>query len=201
MLDAHLRTYIDPPLNRIGRGLAAAGVTANAVTLIGLVLGLVAATTIALGYPGWALIPLIGSRLLDGLDGAVARATKRTDFGGYLDISCDFLFYGAIPLGFILMDPGANAIAGAVLLLSFYVNGASFLGYAALAARRGLETSQRGLKNIYYSGGLLEGTETIAFFVLICCLPAQFAPLAFVFAALCFFTTVQRTLTARRNFE
>lgn len=201
MLDAALRKHIDPPLDRLGRSLASLGLTANAVTLIGLALGLGSAGLIALGAPGWALLPLLASRLADGLDGAVARATRRTDFGGYLDISCDFLFYGAVPLGFVLMDPDTNGVAGAILLLSFYVNGASFLGYAALAARRGMETQRRGLKNIYYSGGLLEGTETIAFFVLICLLPGFFAPLALVFAGLCFLTTTQRIITARRNFS
>lgn len=201
MLDATLRKHIDPPLDRLGRSLATLGLTANAVTLIGLALGLASAGMIALGAPGWALVPLLASRLADGLDGAVARATRRTDFGGYLDISCDFLFYGAVPAGFVLMDPEVNGVAGAILLLSFYVNGASFLGYAALAARRGMESRLRGLKNIYYSGGLLEGTETIAFFVLICLFPAYFAPLALVFAGLCFFTTTQRIVTARRVFS
>ncbi len=70
-----------------------------------------------------------------------------------------------MPLGFVLLEPGSNAVAGAVLLLSFYVNGASFLGFAILAEKRGLETRARGAKSIHCSGGLLEGTETIAFFV------------------------------------
>ena len=40
MLDAKLRPVIDPPLNRIGRALAGAGVTANALTFVGVALGL-----------------------------------------------------------------------------------------------------------------------------------------------------------------
>ncbi len=104
----------------------------------------------------------------------MARATRRTDFGGYLDIIADFLFYGAIPLGFVLLDPAANAVAGAALLLSFYVNGASFLGFAILAEKRGLATRAQGLKNLYYSGGLLEGAETIGFFVRSASGPARF---------------------------
>lgn len=198
MLDAYLRPLIDPPLDKAGRALAARGVTANAVTLAGLVLGLVAAAMIALGAPGWALLPLAACRIADGLDGAVARASRRTDFGGYLDITADFLFYGAIPLGFVLLDPSANAVAGSVLLLAFYVNGASFLGFAILAEKRALVTEAQGLKNLYYSGGLLEGTETIAFFVAICLWPAVFAPLAWLFAALCFLTSALRILHARR---
>jgi phosphatidylglycerophosphate synthase len=199
MLDAPARRLIDPPLNRLGRGLAARGVSADAVTLVGLVLGLAAAATIAAGHPGWALLPLVASRLADGLDGAVARATRGTDFGGYLDIWSDFLFYGAVPFAFALADP-ANALPAAFLLLSFYVNGTSFLGYATLAERRGLESSAQGIKSLYYSAGLLEGTETIAFFVLICLLPSWFEPLAWGFGALCLLTAAARVLNARTVF-
>jgi phosphatidylglycerophosphate synthase len=200
MLDAAIRRLIDPPLDRMGRRLARAGVGADAVTLVGLGLGLVAAGLIAAGWTWLALVPLVASRLADGLDGAVARATRRSDFGGYLDIVADFLFYGAVPLGFVLLDPGANGVAGAVLLLAFYVNGASFLGFAVLAEKRGIETRAQGLKNLYNSGGLLEGTETIAFLVAVCLWPGGFAPLAAAFAALCFRTTLLRVLHARRAF-
>jgi phosphatidylglycerophosphate synthase len=201
MLDAILRRHIDPPLNRIGRRLAALGVSADAVTLAGLALGLAAAALVAAGAPRWALLPLLLSRLADGLDGAVARATRRTDFGGYLDIVADFAFYGAVPTGFVLLDPAGNGAAGAVLLLSFYVNGAGFLGFAILAEKRGMETQAQGLRNLYYSGGLLEGTETIAFLVAICLWPASFALLAWLFAALCFLTTLMRLMHARHAFQ
>lgn len=200
MLDAPFRRLIDPPLDRAGRALARRGVGADAVTLAGLALGLAAAAMIAAGAPGWALAPLLLSRLADGLDGAVARATRRSDFGGYLDITSDFLFYGAVPLGFVVLDPGANGLAGAVLLLSFYVNGTSFLGFAILAEKHRLTTEARGIKNLYFSGGLLEGTETIAFFVVLCVWPASFAPLAWGFSGLCFLTALTRVLHARKVF-
>lgn len=200
MLDAAARKLIDPPLNALGKTLAARGVTADGVTLAGLALGLLAAAMIAVGWAGLALVPLLASRLADGLDGAVARASQKTDFGGYLDIACDFLFYGAIPFGFVVMDPTANAIAGAFLLTSFYFNGTSFLGYAILAEKRGLETSAQGIKSLYFSNGLLEGTETIVFFVLLCLFPASFALLAWVFGTLCFATATLRLFAARRVF-
>ena len=200
MLDAKVRPVIDPFLNRQGAVLARARVRADAVTAAGLVLGLVAAAVIALGAPGWALVPLLLSRLADGLDGAVARASRKTDFGGYLDIAADFFFYGAVPLAFVWLDPAANGAAGAFLLTAFYVNGTTFLGYAILAERRKMETSARGAKSLYFTGGLLEGTETIVFFVLVCLWPASFAPAAWVFGALCFVTAGSRVLLARQVF-
>lgn len=200
MLDRFARQLIDPPLNQLGKGLAAAGATANGVTLAGLGLGLVAAALIALGAPGWALLPLLASRIADGLDGAVARVTQKTDFGGYLDIAADFLFYGAIPFAFVVADPAANGVAGAFLLTSFYVNGTSFLGYAILAEKHGHKTDAQGQKSLYYSNGILEGTETIAFFVLLCLIPQHFAPLAWAFGILCFATALLRIYAAKQNY-
>ncbi|MFN3663906.1 CDP-alcohol phosphatidyltransferase family protein [Yoonia sp.] len=201
MLDRHLRPLIDPPLDRIGHGLALRGVSANAVTLAGLGLGLLAALVIWLGAPLWALIPLLASRLADGLDGAVARATRKTDFGGYLDIVADFLFYGMIPLAFVLTDPAGNGAAGAFLLASFYFNGTSFLGYAILAERHGDQTTAQGQKSLYYSNGILEGTETIVFFILLCLFETFFAPLAWVFGTLCFVTAGLRIYAASRIYR
>jgi phosphatidylglycerophosphate synthase len=200
MLDGMMRRLIDPPLNAAGRALAGWGVSAAQVTLLGLGFGLLAALTLALGGQGWAaLLPLLAGRIADGLDGAVARATQKTDFGGYLDIFCDFVFYAAIPLAFVLRDPG-NGAAGAFILATFYINGASFLGYAVLAEKRGLETQAQGEKTLYYSAGLLEGTETIALFALLCLWPTLFVPLAWIFGALCLVTAIARLLLARRLF-
>lgn len=200
MLDGLMRRAIDPTLDRWGMRLARRGWDADRITLAGLACGLVAAALIAAGWTALALLPLAASRLADGLDGAVARATAKTDFGGYLDIASDFLFYGAIPFGFVLLDPAANGIAGAFLLLSFYVNGTTFLGYAILAEKRRMQTAARGSKSLYFTGGLLEGTETIAFFVVLCLWPGAFAPLAWGFGVLCLLTALSRVLLARQVF-
>lgn len=196
-----MRKLIDPPLNAVGRKLAANGVRANGITLAGLAIGLIAAGMIALGEPLLALIPLLISRIADGLDGAVARATQPTDFGGYLDITADFLFYGAIPFAFVVMNPDAHGLAGAFLLTSFYFNGTSFLGYAILAEKNAMVTTAQGHKSLYYSNGILEGTETILFFVLLCLFPAAFVPLAWGFGAACFATGFLRIYGAYQVFN
>ena len=201
MLDRVARRLIDPPLNVIGARMARLGIAANAVTIAGLALGLIGAACVAFGHFATGLIFILLGRLLDGLDGAVARHSRKTDFGGYLDITCDFLMYGAVPLAFVLHDPALNGAAGAFLLASFYTNGASFLGYAILAERFDLETSAQGVKSLYYSNGLLEGTETIVFFILLCLFPAAFAGMAWVFGTLCFVTAVLRVWGARHVFD
>ncbi|MDZ4087358.1 MAG: CDP-alcohol phosphatidyltransferase family protein [Tabrizicola sp.] len=202
MLDGMIRDVIDAPLDRGGRWLAARGASADAVTLVGLGLGLAGAALLAVGVSGLIVALLVlASRLADGLDGAVARARGKSDFGGYLDIVCDFAFYGAIPLGFVLFDPALNGAAGAFLLAAFYVNGATFLGYAILAAKRGMETRSRGEKSLYFTAGLLEGTETILFFLLIVLIPGLFVPAAWVFGALCLVTAAARVALAVRTFR
>lgn len=198
MFDARLRPLIDPPLNRLGSALARSGVSANAVTLTGFCAGILAAIAIALGDPLAGLVLIALNRLADGLDGAVARATRKTDLGGYLDITLDFFFYGAIPFAFAVYDPSANALAAAALLLSFYANGSAFLAFAIMAQKHGLETDRQGSKSLYYIGGLAEGAETIALFVLMCLWPSGFAVLAWGFAAVCALSAAARVLIAVR---
>ena len=200
MLDGVMRRLIGPPLDALGGALAARGIGANQVTLAGLIAALGCGACAALSAPLPALALLVLSRLADGLDGAVARRTGLSDFGGYLDILADFVFYAAVPLGLALADPTGNALPAAVLLASFYLNGASFLGFAILAARRGLTTEQRGAKSLYFTTGLAEGTETIIVFVAMLLWPAGFAALAYGFAALCLVTCGARLGLAARVF-
>ena len=147
MLDGQMRMLIDPVVGRWADRLVPMGWTANEMTLLGLVLGLGSAVMIAAGWPGLALVPLLVSRVADGLDGAIARVTRKTDLGGFFDIVADFLFYGAVPMAFAWANPGANAIPAAFLLLTFYVNGASFLAYAVLAERHGMATAARVVRH------------------------------------------------------
>ena len=189
---------IDPPLNAIGVRLANAGISANMVTVSGFCLGLLAAVSIAFGYflAGFVLIAL--NRLFDGLDGAVARASQKTDLGGYLDITLDFFFYGAIPLAFAIQAPETNALPAAALLASFYANGSAFLAFAIMAEKRNLSTSHQGAKSLYYIGGLAEGTETIGLFLLMALLPAWFPILAWAFAGVCLVSASARVLIGLR---
>ena len=199
MLDSYMRRVIDPPLDRAGRRLAAAGVAANAVTVAGFAIGLLAIPCLAAEWYGLALAAILLNRLADGLDGAVARHATLTDFGGYLDIVCDFIVYAGVAFGFALARP-ENALPAAFLILSFVGTGTSFLAFAILAAKRGLTSEARGRKSLYYLGGLTEGTETVAAFTAFCLFPGAFPTLAYIFGALCWLTTAARVASARRSF-
>jgi phosphatidylglycerophosphate synthase len=201
MLDAWMRRRINPSMDRIGAFAVRGGVRANQVTVAGIVLGVAAAGAIAFGAYATGLVLFLLNRLFDGIDGAVARHSKVTDFGGYLDIVGDFIVYAAFVFGFAVARPEENAVAAAFLILSFVGTGSSFLAYAILAAKRRVTTDLRGQKSLYYLGGLTEGSETIAAFVLMCLLPDSFAAVAWVFGALCWITTGTRVLAAARSFS
>lgn len=194
MFDARLRKLIDPPLNRIASLVVRSGVGANAITLAGA--ALVIPLFYALLAQNWllALALLLANRVLDGLDGAVARLRGPTAWGGYLDSLCDYLFYIAVPLGFAFAAP-ANELSALILTASFILTAVSFLALAAIMAGRDLG---HGTKAFTYSSGLMEGGETIAFFVAMCLFPALFPQLALLFAALCGVTVLQRLWQARR---
>ncbi len=185
MLDRLAIGWLKPGLDRLAAPLVRAGVGADAVTWAGFAIGIGAALAISQRQFGLGLALLLVSRLADGLDGAVARQTQPTDRGAFLDITLDFLFYASIPLAFALADPGANALAAAVLLAAFIGTGSGFLAYAVMAERRQLASKAFPAKGIFYLGGLTEATETIVCFALMCLWPAQFASFAYVFAALC----------------
>ncbi|MGB1357621.1 MAG: CDP-alcohol phosphatidyltransferase family protein, partial [Candidatus Puniceispirillaceae bacterium] len=89
MFDAALRPFVDRILNPVGRQLAASGISANQVSVVGFAFGVAAAVAVATGAGLIAALLLAANRLCDGLDGAVARANGPTDLGGFLDITLD----------------------------------------------------------------------------------------------------------------
>lgn len=192
MLDRHVHPRIKPRLNRLVERLDKPTITADGLTLVGFAIGVLALSFLALGWYLAALVAIVLNRLLDGLDGALARRRGITDAGGFLDIALDFLFYALVPFGFALATPAENALAAAWLLFAFIGTGSSFLAFAALAAKHDIDNPGYAHKSFYYLGGLTEGTETILLFALCCLFPMHFALFAWIFGALCWLTTTTR---------
>lgn len=206
MLDRWTMPLAQGPLNRLAAGLARRRIRPDQVTLWAFLIGMLALPLLILEWYLPALMVILLNRLGDGLDGALARMTgQESDAGGFLDIGLDFVFYAAVVLGFALADPQANALAAAFLLFAFIGTGTSFLAFAIMATRHGLERPRFQKKAFYYLHGLTEGTETVLAFVLFCLFPAHFALLATLFAVACLVTTATRlwggyrTLVALRS--
>lgn len=167
-------------------------------------IGLLAAVTAAVGNYWAALLLWLVNRVLDGLDGEVARLTGRqSDWGGYLDIVCDFVIYALVPfaLAWSLGSPGA-LFAVAFLLVTFYVNAGSWLYMSALIEkRRELGETSRALTSIKIPTGLIEGTETILFYSLFLLLPAYAPYLMILMGFLVIITIFQRLSWAESQLQ
>ncbi len=189
MLDPLARAALKPAARWGGGRLAAMGVSPDALTLSGFVIGMGAA--VAAGRALWtvALVLWLVNRGLDGLDGAVARADEPTERGALLDIAADFTVYGAFVVGVAVAVPDAR-LACAVLLAAYYVNGSVFLAFSSLAERRDLDIGDE--RSFRFIGGLAEGTETVIVHVLFCLLPAAAAVIAWTFATVVAATALWR---------
>ena len=201
MIDPKLLPITRAVLDVPARLLVRLGVTADQVTVSGFVVGLLAVPLLALEHYTAALIAILLNRLADGLDGAVARRTQLTDAGGYIDIVLDFIFYSAVVFGFLLASPEQNAVAAGVLLVTFMGTGSTFLAFASVAGKRGIENPSYPNKSLHYMGGLTEGFETILAFVSFCLWPQHFAVLAYIFAAACWITAITRIVAGYRTLK
>tara|TARA_R110000744_G_scaffold2953_7_gene11739 strand:- start:3564 stop:4184 length:621 start_codon:yes stop_codon:yes gene_type:complete len=199
MLDPILNKLLKKPLCSAAKQLIKRGATADSVTVAGFVIGMLAVPAIIYGQYVLALCLILLNRLGDGLDGAIARETSPSDAGGFLDITLDFIFYSAIVFAFVCANPMDNAIAGSFLMLSFMGTGGSFLAFAIMASKHGIDSPNYPQKSLHYMGGLAEGFETILVLCLFCLFPNQFVLIASVFAVICWLTAIIRIWVGYRT--
>ena len=193
MIDHILRSPKEQVLRPLAKRLA--DLEPTSVTLLALGIGLGAVVALIFKLNALALGLWLLNRLLDGLDGELARLTgKQTDLGGYLDILVDYTVYAAIPITLALTNPSPlNVIAIVTLLGFFYLNTASWMYLAALLEKRNLGSSaQNERTSITMPTGLIEGAETVVFYCLFIVFPYYLATLFFIMSGLLLITTVQR---------
>jgi len=200
MFDQTLRVYKDDLLRPLAAQLRR--VSPNVITVLAMVIGMAAAGAAAQQWY-WAALGLwLLNRLLDGLDGMVARVHDRqSDFGGYLDIVLDFVVYAAVPVGLYWGNQtGMNALALALLLSSFYINAASWIYLSAILEKRSVGASARGeVTTVTMPNGLVAGAETILFFCLFLLWPGALFWLFSAMTVMVLLSVGQRLVWARRN--
>lgn len=189
VLDAHARALTAPALDRGARLLANAGLRAGQLTVVGWGVGVAACVAAALGLWPAALGLWLGNRLLDGLDGALARIHGPTDRGGFLDLVADFSIYAGFVFGVAVAVPSAR-LAVVALLSAYYVSGTAFLALSSLLERRRDQFGDG--RSFRFVGGLAEGTETVVVYALFTLLPTHAATIAWTFAAAVVVTAAQR---------
>jgi CDP-diacylglycerol--glycerol-3-phosphate 3-phosphatidyltransferase len=141
MFDGHWRTPVDRGLAPIGASLRRAGVTADTVTVAGIVMASLAAVAIGAGHLRVGLLLLVLTGIPDALDGAVAKASGTTStrgafFDSVSDRLTDALLFGGVAWHLASTEPGRImmlpvALMAAAMLVSYQRAKAESLGFTA----------------------------------------------------------------------
>lgn len=195
MFDRYIIPVSSAIFEKPGNILVAKGISGDIVSLLGFVFGIAAAVTIGLGLATPAIMLILLNRIIDGLDSAMARAGGMSDFGRYLDIIFNFLFYAAFALAFAFAD-SSNALAAAILIFALLSLGSTIIAYAVVAIGRGMNADATGNLWIDIFAELIETSETTLALILLALLPSYFGAIALLFAFLCLITAATRIIKA-----
>lgn len=190
MLDEELREGAKPLYKLPARILAERGITGNALTGVGLAIGALCLVTIAFELNAVALVLWLLNRLLDGLDGEVARLRgESSELGAFVDIVADFFMYGGFLVALAVQHPDAR-LALVALFFAYYLNGTVFLALSGILERLKRERlTERGL---HFRRSLTEGFETIIAGTLFLLLSGHVSTIAWIFAVMVFISAAQR---------
>ena len=180
----------------LAQKMVAWGISANAVTLVGFVIGLLAINFLAIESYGWALVCILLNRFSDVLDGAVAKAGKPTDFGLFFDATLDYMFYAGVIFGFALANPAQNAVAATFLMFGFISSACALLAYAIVAYQDKTVSRPHFNESPFYLGGIAQGFETFVTMVALCIVPHLFMPLSIILGIFCFIKAVSVVISA-----
>lgn len=196
MIDAPVRARIDPALNRVGARLHRRGVRAAHVTALGLLVGIAAAASVVLEHWWLALALWLANRLLDGIDGPIARAAAPTPLGGYLDFVADYVVYVSIPVAMAWALPELRLVI-ACMFAAFLLNIVQLLTLSSIAEQQRRVSSDG--RALHFGRGLIEGGETILAYAIALAIPTH-ADITFsIFAILVLVTAMQRFRDAVRQ--
>lgn len=187
-------------INALAKKLVKIGVSANFITILGFMIGIFAINFLSLERYGYALICILINRFFDALDGAIARNTKVTDFGVFLDATLDYIFYAGVIFGFALANPFQNAVAASFLLFAFAAAACAMLAYAVIAYKNNSTQKLELETSPFYLGGLAQGFETLIALVVLCIIPGWFLQIAIVLGILCLVKAFSIMVTAYYNF-
>ena len=196
----NLHLIVRSSMNDLGRGLAGVGLSANLVTILGFAIGLLCINFLAMEMYATAALCIILNRICDALDGAIARNSKVTDFGVFLDASLDYIFYAGVIFGFALANPMSNAIPASFMLFAFTSSSCAMLAYAVVAYKTKSSQEIKLGMSPFYLGGLAQGFETLTVLLLMCLLPHYFVTLAVILGVLCLIKTLSILFTAYYTF-
>ncbi|WP_170075309.1 CDP-alcohol phosphatidyltransferase family protein [Paraclostridium dentum] len=191
MLDTHGRKYVDPIINCGANFFIKLNLTANNVTVIALLLGILTSVFIYIDMSILAVITLWISGYLDAVDGSIARKTKTTSlFGTLMDITFDRIVETSIILSLAMKYSNAR-INFIVLLICIIISMTIFLTVGALVEKK-------GMKSFYYQAGVAERSEGFLMLSLMILVPNYIVIFTNLFSAIIFITIIQRIIEAKK---
>lgn len=189
-LAAELKSRVRTGTQPVGRALASLGISANALTLIGLGLNVVAAGIIAAGWLTAGGVAFLIASAFDTLDGAVARASgTASPFGAFLDSLTDRYAEAVIFVPLLVLFAGQQQ-PGLIVACAAALVGSLLVSYArARAEGLGVDCEigllQRPERVVLLGAGLLFPDPLLA-------------PVIVILAVVTNITVLQRALHVRR---
>jgi CDP-diacylglycerol--glycerol-3-phosphate 3-phosphatidyltransferase len=190
MFDGRWRARVDRGTTPLGAALSRIGVTADQLTLTGLVMAAGAAFAIGSGHLWVGVILLVASGLPDLLDGPVAKASgtaapRGAFFDSVADRVTDTLLLGGVAWYL------ASTHGGKAAVLPFAVLGAAFLVSYERAKAESLGFNAKG--------GIMERAERIVLLGIGLVFSALLVPVLWVMLVLTLATAVQRFVMVWRQ--
>jgi len=208
MIDSWLsKTKFKDAYEKFVRKFFLGKVSANQLTIIGLIFGLIGSFLIYLSslLEDFLIIMIISSVSIvsisfffDTIDGSVARYEGPTTFGGILDIFCDRLVEISIIISIVASDSLNLIWAGMFSLAAIILCISMFLIVGSITKRNSVENTS---KVITYQTGLMERSETFLFFLAMIILIPWRLILLWIFSALVFTTAILRLIKAYKLFQ
>ena len=190
MIDTYARNLVRPALEAIARVCQRLGISANALTVVGMLVGVAAALLVCAGQPGWGFVVLWISGTIDAADGTLARLTKPSPLGAILDITFDRVVEISMIAALAWIYPAARfelVILAGVIAIAM-----------SLFLSIGAAVQNASVKSFHYAPGLGERTEAFIMLSLMILDAQRIALWTWVFVAVIVFTMAQRLVHARR---
>jgi len=189
MIRKVLYPRIEGPLKKIAVFLNGKGLEPNHLTLTGVGLSLIAGLILSSGSFFVAGLFILAAGFCDLLDGAIARTTKESKYGAFLDSVTDrfsdFFIIGGIMLYYV-----NGQETGLVLLTFFVLLGTVLTNYT----KARMECFQ-----INCNAGIIERPEHVSLLALGALVPFLMVPVLWILALFCLITVFQRIWFAKEE--